>query len=294
MFDQCIYRYMNTNIILLVTLFAVQSFSMDKGIYGIDDRKDIYEATQMQQKLARSVAAVVAMEISVDEQGYVDLGLRSFKEDYSICEGEKFSDQPILGYCTASLISEDLMLTAGHCFPSKNSCKEKKFVFDYVMGPDGKWPKKVPSENIYSCSEVIAQANEEIVDYALVKLDRPVKDRLPLNVNRGEKLKQGDFIFVIGSPMGLPLKVADNAKVRDVKDQYYMVDSDTFGGNSGSPVFNAKTGYLEGILTGGGQDLELKGDGACVGSFVQSQDEGTGEMVFRAQDFFNYKVPGNF
>ncbi|GAB4034244.1 MAG: hypothetical protein Fur0012_14410 [Elusimicrobiota bacterium] len=279
---------MNTNIIAMITfLVPVLCFSADKGIYGIDDRKDVYESNQMQQKLAKSVAAVVAMDISPDEQGYVDLGLRSFKEDYSICDGEKFSDQPILGYCTASLISEDTMLTAGHCFPSKDSCKEKKFVFDYVMGPDGKWPGKFNLSQIYSCSEIIAQSNEEIVDYAIIKLDRPVKDRVPLAVNRGEKLKKGDFVFVIGSPMGLPLKVADNAKVRDVKDQYYMVDSDTFGGNSGSPVFNAMTGRIEGILTGGGQDLELKNDGACVGSFIQSQDEGTGEMVFRAQDFFN-------
>lgn len=259
--------------------FSAAAAASDKGIYGTDDRLDIYAAAPYYRQVARSVAAVMDIDLTPDAQGLVDLRLQPFKTAFSLCSEERFSDQPVGGYCTAALVGKDLVLTAGHCLPAgAESCRTKKFVFGYQMGRGGEWPARLPAADIYSCSELLGYANGETRDFAVIKLDRPVPDRSPLAINRAEAPQKGEQIFVIGTPLGLPLKVAGGASVRSTGADYFMTDLDTYGGNSGSPVFNAKTGLMEGILTGGGQDLELRED-ICVISYQQPQNEGTGEMV---------------
>ena len=56
-----------------------------------------------------------------------------------------------------------------------------------------------------------------------------------------------------------------------------MANLDTYGGNSGSAVFNAKTGLVEGILVRGEQDYVQKGD--CRVSNVCPADGCRGEDV---------------
>jgi V8-like Glu-specific endopeptidase len=58
----------------------------------------------------------------------------------------------------------------------------------------------------------------------------------------------------MGHPSGLPMKYADGAKVFGNFDNYFSTNLDTFGGNSGSPVFNAKTNEVVGILVRGDID----------------------------------------
>jgi len=84
---------------------------------------------------------------------------------------------------------------------------------------------------------------------------------------------------VIGHPVGLPVKVAGDAKVRDASPRYFvMTDLDTFGGNSGSAVFNAKTKLIEGILVRGGTDF-VRSPAGCTVSCQVGQNEGKGEAV---------------
>ena len=48
-------------------------------------------------------------------------------------------------------------------------------------------------------------------------------------------LKATDPVYIIGHPVGLPKKLAEGAKVRDVtrKANCFIADLDTFAGNSG-------------------------------------------------------------
>jgi hypothetical protein len=60
--------------------------------------------------------------------------------------------------------------------------------------------------------------------------------------------------------MGLPTKIGRNATIIDVQTNFFVTDSDTYGGNSGSLVLNAeklKNGELlaEGILVRGATDF---------------------------------------
>ena len=274
------------NMFLLFSAFAFfspEALAADKGIYGTDDRKDIFEAAPTYRKIARSVAAVMS-GVMPAENGMVQLDLHDLKTSFSLCESEQFGGQPADSFCTASLVGPDLLLTAGHCVASAEICRGKKFVFGYVIGADGEWPALLPASDIYSCAEIVGSANQGTEDFAVVRLDRPVTGREPLAVDRSGPPAPGDKVFAIGTPLGLPLKVADNARVRTVGADSFISDLDTFGGNSGSPVFNARTGLIAGVLIAGGQDLAVK-DEVCVVSYVTGQDEGDGEWAASAAQF---------
>ena len=73
--------------------------------------------------------------------------------------------------------------------------------------------------------------------------------------------------------------MAGSAKVRDASPTYFFrADLDTFGGNSGSAVFNAGTNLIEGILVRGDVDFITSPAGCMVASVVP-QDGGAGESV---------------
>ena len=209
--------------------------------------------------------------------GEYNLGTIDFGDAYSLCNGEKFSEQPIGAFCSGTLVGEDIVMTAGHCITDEAKCADTKFVFGFnIDTKGGKARTTVTAKDIYGCKRIIkrdldkqasgligtgwailkALLNRAGPDYALVQLDRKVEGRKPLPVNRNKDLAAGTKIFVIGHPVGLPVKVAGEASVRDAgRKAFFTTDLDTFGGNSGSAVFNASTNKIEGILVRGGTDF---------------------------------------
>jgi V8-like Glu-specific endopeptidase len=93
-------------------------------------------------------------------------------------------------------------------------------------------------------------------------------------------------VFVIGHPVGLPLKYAGNAKITDNSPStYFSANLDTFGGNSGSPVFSMVDGkhIVEGILVRGETDfVEVNG---CTRSQVYPTTGQMGENCTRVAEF---------
>jgi hypothetical protein len=149
----------------------------------------------------------------------------------------------------------------------------------------------MPTGEVYTCGKIVKRflagdpgmnnpAGQNLgPDFALIQLDRKVTGHKPLAINRTSSLKKGDGIFVIGHPVGLPLKVAGGATVRDFsKIGYFTSDLDTFGGNSGSPVFNARTNLIEGILVRGDEDF-VDSPAGCTTMATYAQTGGRGEDV---------------
>jgi hypothetical protein len=91
-------------------------------------------------------------------------------------------------------------------------------------------------------------------DYAIIELDREVLDREPVRLNLDSIARKDDRLLIMGHPMGLPLKVASNARVIKNGKKFFATNLDSFQGNSGSPVFNVNTGEVEGILVRGKAD----------------------------------------
>ncbi len=115
----------------------------------------------------------------------------------------------------------------------------------------------------------------------LVRLDRPVPNHHPVTVRQSGKIVGGQSLFVIGHPNGLPTKFADDAKVREnTPASYFVANLDTYGGNSGSPVFNRENYQVEGILVRG--DTDFVSHNGCNVSMVCPNTGCRGEDVTRA------------
>jgi len=266
---------------LAVAFSAVcASAQADKGIYGNDDRQDYYQASEARRKLADStVAFFKAGQVSADGR----LTLANYGEKLNLCKSEAFREQPMGAFCSGTLVAPDLVMTAGHCVKTSYDCADTKMVFGYSVKSAGKYPDSVGSAEVYSCRNIVArEQNNTGSDYAIIRLDRPVANHEPLPINRGTGVTQGTRLFVIGHPVGLPVKVAGGASVRSVSfNDYFVANLDTYGGNSGSAVFNETTGLIEGILVRGGTDFELKKSlfSKCNQSVKVADSLGRGEDV---------------
>ena len=252
-------------------------------LYGADDRLNLYQVKHpLLRELAESTVALfdgADLSVSQDAPDRFQLALRSYGERLNLCKEEPFREEPIGAFCSGSLVAPDVVMTAGHCVRTLAACQGARFVFGFSIKEAGRMPTSVARSDVYSCAKILGRKEEDPgADWALVQLDRPVSGRKPLGVNRGGRIAKGTPLLVIGHPSGLPTKVAGGASVRDETPQgYFVANLDTYGGNSGSEVFNAQTGLVEGILVRGEVDYVTKGE--CRVSNQCADDGCRGEDV---------------
>ena len=286
---------------LLVLPFL--SYAQDgKSIYGDDNRKDFFEMSVHMQALADSVVSFwKADKIEALNPGGVKLKTANFGERLNLCPDEKFREQTIGAFCSGSLVGEDLVMTAGHCVKNETDCQNTRMVFGYGVKKAGaEAVTTLAASEVYSCAKIVKRflggepgsanpTGQNLgADFALLKLDRKVSGHKPLPVARVTSLKKGEGIFVIGHPVGLPVKIAGDAKVRDNGHRaWFTTDLDTFGGNSGSAVFNARNNRIEGILVRGGRDF-IPSPAGCNIHYVLPQGGGKGESVTKIEALEKY------
>ncbi|MBI3550962.1 MAG: trypsin-like peptidase domain-containing protein [Elusimicrobia bacterium] len=261
-------------------------------IYGSDDRVDLYQVKEDKVlSLADSTVALFdASRVSVNGPT-ATLGTSHYGKSMGLCPEEKFWDQHNGAFCSGFLVAPDVIASAGHCVTSDDGCKGVKFVFGFALKKEGDVPDAVPAGEVYSCSKLLGRLQDGGgADWSLTQLDRPVAGHKPLSLSK-TAIANGDPVFVIGHPAGLPTKVAGGAKVRDASPEgYFRANTDTFGGNSGSAVFNGKTGLVEGILVRGEVDYEQKGD--CRVSKACPDDGCRGEDVTKVSAWAGSIPPG--
>ncbi|MBX3039842.1 MAG: trypsin-like peptidase domain-containing protein [Bdellovibrionaceae bacterium] len=265
--------------LLLGTSTALAAGYQPKVIYGNDDRYDVNEVpVSLVREVADSTLAMIRVSgVQPNAQGGFDIPSRSYGEQGRLCRDERFFDQPAAASCSAFYLGADLIATAGHCI-QESTCAREAFVFGYRMGNDGSAPMTASANDVYRCKAVVAREFTRAQDYAIVQLDRPVVGHRPLALSR-KGVQANDPLVVIGHPAGLPTKVAPNAGVRRVMPEYFVANLDTYGGNSGSAVFDARTLEVVGILVRGERDFVYDSarsctmsnrcqDGACRGEDV--------------------------
>tara|TARA_B100001971_G_scaffold111365_1_gene102405 strand:- start:33552 stop:34451 length:900 start_codon:yes stop_codon:yes gene_type:complete len=271
-------KFILLSLTILLTLNVNASVDV---VYGDDNRVDVYASNnQFYVDLAASTAAMIKnsnLQVLGDE---VKINGRSL-EARGMCASERFSHQSTAASCSGFLVGENLLVTAGHCIENMSDCKSNDWVFDYKVENDTQKNVTVAKTAVYKCKRIIAQdlSRRTKDDYALIELDRKVTDRAPLTYRRSGKIKRGTEIVVIGHPSGLPTKIADGAKVRSVNNVYFQANLDTYGGNSGSAVFNAQTGEVEGILVRGERDYVYNSSKGCYETNYLSDNGGRGEDV---------------
>jgi V8-like Glu-specific endopeptidase len=261
--------------------------AMPKVIYGEDDR---VFASQSENELYQRLAASTAVQIKNDKLTLSEDGLtfkinpEQLKDSFmDVCEDEQFADVINAGNCSGFLVGADLLVTAGHCMRSQSDCESGQWAFNYKMvnlGVDS----EVKADQVYGCKEIVNQAlsNGSKNDFALIRLEKEVVGREPLQFRTEGKIDDVSPLVVIGHPSGLPTVIADNAYVRENdNDFYFRANLDTFGGNSGSAVFNAETGIVEGILVRGERDYRFDASSGCNRVYQCENDSCRGEDVTR-------------
>jgi len=234
-----------------------------KTLYGFDDRRKDYFEIQDPEilKVADSVASVIPVKYIKLDSNSITITGQPLGQRFSLCRQEAYYDEPSAADCTAFVVGPDLVATAGHCTESIGS---SRIVFGYRELKDsaGVHPQVViPNSQVYRVLQVVAQKYDPVgIDFAILRLDRQIKDHAPLQLENSEQPEKGLLVYVLGHPSGLPLKLADNATIQNVSSNgYFTANLDTFGGNSGSPVLGSGTNHVRGILVRGGTDYRPQG-----------------------------------
>jgi len=260
-----------------------------KLVYGVDDRMDAFEIVD--DDIAHSASGVASLidMVDIEDNGDGTSTIRtvSFKDAQDLCDGERFAAQPTSPFCSGFLVGSRLLATAGHCIDNNNLARTR-FVFGFAMVDKNTPRVTISNDDIYSATSIVAHRLESVgADYAVIKLIRAVTGRAILPLRRTGKIADNREVYVIGHPSGLPLKYAPGAKVRDNDEsEFFVANLDTYGGNSGSPVFDERTHKVEGILVRG--ETDFVSNGTCRVSNVCSTNGCRGEDVTRATEFSDF------
>lgn len=265
-----------------------------KVIYGTDDRIDVYEESNPDRlDWADSTCALVFTSSMLEnEDGTFTLLTTPFRQlGLPPCEGEPFANQPTASFCSGFLAASDIVVTAGHCTRSR-TLENIAFVFGFDMENAITANTIIPANRVYfGATRLGEQVVSNGADFSVVRLDRPVSapgiDPLPFR--QVGTIGVGTQIGVIGHPSGLPKKISFGAQttVRSLAAEFFVANLDTYGGNSGSPVFNALTGTVEGVLVRG--ETDYRRASGCFESNRIADNVG-GEDVTKATVFAPFVV----
>ena len=257
-----------------------------KVIYGVDDRIDIFNLpVGANLNDADSVVALFNNnQVNDNGNGTSTLQTQNFGTARNLCNGESFRNQPIGCFCSGFLVATDIIATAGHCVNNGNVANVR-FVFGFRMRDATTAETIISNGEIYSGVSIIGrQESGNGSDWALIRIDRPVTNHRVVRIRRSGKIGDTQGVHVIGHPSGLPTKFAGGAAVRNNQSNaFFVANLDTYGGNSGSPVFNSDTHEVEGILVRGQTDFVLQG--SCMISVVCPTTGCGGEDCTRTTEF---------
>lgn len=251
-------------------------------VYGRDDRVELldYPDTTLVEAVTEQVGALLPRSaLSRDGVGWRVSG-PTLQSQLPLCEGERFTEQLRVATCTAMLIRPDVIMTAGHCVTAE-FVSEYVFVRGYYLGDT--FPL-ISADRVVEFDTVLAKIEGDLTslmtpDLAIVQLQSP--QPLPafdLSLRYGA-LALSEPVVVVGASEGLPLKIDAGAAVFAADASgYFEITSDTFRGNSGSPVL-ASDGHLLGMFVGGAPDYEWSESSQCYRRLVFDAPVARGELV---------------
>ena len=255
----------------LSILFLIMTSPYIKGrpvIYEEDNRvepSEIKDKIKITQATPSVALLLETADISnTSSASYKKITTTSLGKSMNLCPTERFYNQPVAGFCTGFLVTDDILVTAGHCLPEKNSCEDFSVLFDFTEErTDHSKNLRVPSKNIFHCVEILyfsdEKENDPDQDIAIIRLDRPTKR--PYLVLASQKIKDTSILSLIGHPLGLPMKIAHSGSLlQNLEEKFFSLAVDSYSGNSGSPLINESSGKVEGMLIRGHNDFIRKGN----------------------------------
>lgn len=240
-------------------------------VNGEDDRLDYFELTdeRLRGGMARSTVALTADSLSrLIAEGDTSR-IRTWGETDALCADQPFADQPAAVFCSGVLVDWDLVLTSGHCVDViPNSSLRVMFGYYYQSEGD----LAVSADSVYRVREVITSRNDrtgtERLDFAWLRLTesvRPPYHPSPIYLH-SPGVEVGDPIINVSAGGGVPLKFDGGGRVQNVRAgvaDYFVADTDTSQGSSGSPAFDDDFSVV-GSLARGAPDFLLSEQGCRV------------------------------
>ena len=187
------------------------------GIWGKDKRMDFFEIENEQvKKNANCVAAICLKDSLIDNNGISILKVKSYEKTFNLSDYESFHDQSMVSgrVFTGFLVKEDVIATAGHCANNDN-VTDLRFVFGFKMQDPTTPVLRIPNSNIYKGVKIVHTAYDRKCinsDWSLVQLDRKVEGQTVATLSEKD-IFSDQPVYVIGHPVGLPLKYAPGAHV---------------------------------------------------------------------------------
>jgi hypothetical protein len=201
---------------------------------------------------ARSIAAIVMPEDLVHEKEHCfQLAAMNYGTSFNLCKDEPFYSQPIIAgsICTGFLVKENVVATAAPWVTEKN-VTNLRIIFGYQMQNSETPVTTFSHENMFRGVKVLrnTESPENAISWALVKLDRKVKDRAPVRLS-GKDVNKGQAIYTIGHPLGLPLKhISGPYILDDTNENHFTANLGLYGSSSGSPVFHMGSDDVVGFV----------------------------------------------
>jgi len=231
-----------------------------RAIYGADDRVEVRsldEADPARAVAFEAVAALVPLAQLRKTESGVNITGPTWAEERNLCDDVRFAQQPVVARCSAVLVDDDLVLTAGHC---ARLCSVTRIVFG-VLYESPSTLRPLTDDDVFACVDVVAdETTGDGVDFAWLRLDRPVGPaRRPVAL-RLVPPSPGESLALIGFPAGVPMKADHGGVVTGAGDGVFFTSHDAFHSSSGGPLLD-DAGRLIGILGGGAPDLVLTARG---------------------------------
>jgi V8-like Glu-specific endopeptidase len=187
-------------------------------------------------------------------------------------------------WCTGTLISNDLFLSAGHCFdqtgggwirPADNTtgatissaeiATNMHVNFNYQVDPTG----VLRSEQSYPILSLVEYRLGGL-DFSIVRLGGNPGASWGMTQVANIDAATGDMLCIIGHPAGWPKRIEAGPCLNVAGTTITYDDIDTLGGNSGSGVLRASDGRIVGVHTNGGCGASSPGVGSNSGVRITS------------------------
>lgn len=183
-----------------------------------------------------------------------------------VCPSQPFRGQPQAVFCTGVLVSPYVVATSATCLKQAEALCEcsktgaptcdgfftganpaVRAVFGFDMLDAAKARTSFAPQDVYTPRRIIKQASSAGYNWALIALDRNVTQRTAAPL-RTDKVGGGENVLVVGNALGLPTKVTSSKVLDNNNTPFFTLVPGKVGALPGSPVFNARTHVIEGLV----------------------------------------------